>query len=83
MGEATVVHVLRHGEVHNPASVLYGRLPGYHLSDLGLEMAERIAERLCGEDITLRRLVAAGAGPGDGARRRPRRSGSRWPPTTG
>ncbi len=52
MGEATVVHVLRHGEVHNPAKVLYGRLPGYHLSDLGLKMAERIAERVCGEDIT-------------------------------
>ena len=44
MGETTVVHVLRHGEVHNPEKVLYGRLPGYHLSDLGLKMAERIAQ---------------------------------------
>jgi broad specificity phosphatase PhoE len=52
MGETTVVHVLRHGEVHNPAKVLYGRLPGYHLSDLGVKMAERIAERVRGEDIT-------------------------------
>jgi broad specificity phosphatase PhoE len=52
MGETTVVHVLRHGEVHNPEKVLYGRLPGYHLSDLGLKMAERIAERVGGEDIT-------------------------------
>jgi broad specificity phosphatase PhoE len=52
MGETTVVHVLRHGEVHNPGKVLYGRLPGYHLSDLGREMAERIAERMRGEDIT-------------------------------
>jgi len=52
MGETTVVHVLRHGEVHNPEKVLYGRLPGYHLSDLGLKMAERIAERVRGEDIT-------------------------------
>jgi broad specificity phosphatase PhoE len=52
MGETTVVHVLRHGEVHNPEKVLYGRLPGYHLSDLGLRMAERIAERVRGEDIT-------------------------------
>jgi broad specificity phosphatase PhoE len=52
MGETTVVHVLRHGEVHNPEKVLYGRLPGYRLSDLGLKMAERIAERVRDEDIT-------------------------------
>jgi broad specificity phosphatase PhoE len=52
MAETTVVHVLRHGEVHNPSKVLYGRLPGYHLSDLGREMAERIAERVKGEDVT-------------------------------
>ena len=52
MGETTVVHVLRHGEVHNPDKVLYGRLPGYHLSELGLKMADRIAERVRGEDIT-------------------------------
>jgi broad specificity phosphatase PhoE len=52
MGETTVVHVLRHGEVHNPSKVLYGRLPGYHLSELGRAMADRIAERVRGEDIT-------------------------------
>jgi broad specificity phosphatase PhoE len=48
----TTVHVLRHGEVHNPSGVLYGRLPGYHLSDLGRAMAERIAEHLEGSDVT-------------------------------
>ncbi len=52
MGETTVVHVLRHGEVHNPQKVLYGRLPGYHLSELGRAMADRIAERIRGEDVT-------------------------------
>lgn len=51
MSETTTVHLLRHGEVHNPAGVLYGRLPGYHLSDLGRAMAERIAEHLEGEDV--------------------------------
>lgn len=49
--ELTTVHVLRHGEVHNPAGVLYGRLPGYHLSDLGRAMAERVAQHLAGEDV--------------------------------
>ena len=35
MSDTTVVHLLRHGEVHNPGKVLYGRLPGYRLSDHG------------------------------------------------
>lgn len=33
--DVTVVHVMRHGEVENPSGVLYGRLAGYHLSELG------------------------------------------------
>ena len=37
----TVVHLLRHGEVHNPEGVLYGRRDGYHLSELGRQMAEQ------------------------------------------
>jgi len=54
---STTVHLLRHGEVHNPTGVLYGRLDGYHLSERGVAMAERIAAHL------------AGTGP-DGAPRR-------------
>lgn len=51
MSERTVVHLLRHGEVDNPGKILYGRLPGYHLSDLGRKMADRAAEVLTGRDI--------------------------------
>ena len=40
----TTVHLLRHGEVENPGAILYGRLPGFHLSALGSEMAERTAQ---------------------------------------
>lgn len=47
----SVVHLLRHGEVHNPEGVLYGRLPGYRLSELGEQMAERAAEALSDHDI--------------------------------
>ncbi|WP_109509830.1 histidine phosphatase family protein [Nocardioides speluncae] len=47
----TTVHLLRHGEVHNPEGILYGRLPGYHLSELGNTMAERIAESIGDRDI--------------------------------
>jgi len=48
----TVVHLMRHGEVHNPAGVLYGRLPDYHLSDLGREMAETVGLHLGDHDVT-------------------------------
>lgn len=53
----TVVHLLRHGEVHNPEGVLYGRLDGYHLSDLGRQMAELVGRHLADHDVTL--LVAS------------------------
>jgi broad specificity phosphatase PhoE len=47
----TVVHVLRHGEVNNPQKILYGRLPGYKLSELGAQMAKAAAEALKDRDI--------------------------------
>ncbi|MDQ1247074.1 MAG: hypothetical protein QG597_1444 [Actinomycetota bacterium] len=49
----TIVHLLRHGEVYNPDKVLYGRLPGFNLSQLGLVMADRAAEALEGRDVAL------------------------------
>ncbi|MBF8187091.1 histidine phosphatase family protein [Nonomuraea sp. K274] len=51
MAETTVVHLLRHGEVHNPGGILYGRLPGYHLSETGHLMAETVAKAVGGRDI--------------------------------
>jgi broad specificity phosphatase PhoE len=55
----TVVHLMRHGEVHNPAGVLYGRLPGYHLSERGRAMARTVADHLVatGHDVT--RVIAS------------------------
>ncbi|MGO4362340.1 histidine phosphatase family protein [Terrabacter sp. 2TAF16] len=50
--DLTVVHLMRHGEVHNPDGVLYGRLDGFHLSDLGREMACLVAAHLRANDIT-------------------------------
>jgi broad specificity phosphatase PhoE len=49
----TVVHLLRHGEVFNPSGVLYGRLPGFRLSDLGEQMAARAAEALADRDVAV------------------------------
>jgi broad specificity phosphatase PhoE len=53
MSERTTVHLLRHGEVDNPEGVLYGRLPDFHLSDLGRQMAERAASALAKRDIAV------------------------------
>jgi broad specificity phosphatase PhoE len=50
--QRTVVHLLRHGEVHNPHRILYGRLAGYHLSELGRRMADLAADHLGDHDIT-------------------------------
>ena len=44
MSDTTIVHLLRHGEVENPAGIIYGRLPGYHLSANGRSMASAAAD---------------------------------------
>jgi len=49
------VHLVRHGEVDNPRGVLYGRLPGYHLSEAGRLMAKAAADFLAGRDVTVLR----------------------------
>lgn len=50
-GVKTTVHLMRHGEVDNPQGVLYGRLPDFHLSQLGRKMAERAAEFFADRDV--------------------------------
>jgi broad specificity phosphatase PhoE len=47
----TTVHLLRHGEVHNPDRVLYGRMPGFRLSELGERQAAAAADWLSRRDI--------------------------------
>ena len=53
MTTKTLIHVLRHGEVFNPEKILYGRLPGYKLSDLGLRMADRAADFFSSKKLAL------------------------------
>jgi broad specificity phosphatase PhoE len=43
--------------VHNPAGVIYGRLPGFRLSDRGREMAAMTARAIA--DLPVSRLVAS------------------------
>ena len=51
MSDTTIVHLLRHGEVENPAGIVYGRLPGYHLSANGRAMAVAAADYFAGRAV--------------------------------
>jgi broad specificity phosphatase PhoE len=52
-GVTAIVHLVRHGEVDNPSRVLYGRIPGYHLSEAGRLMAKAAADFLAGRDVAV------------------------------
>jgi broad specificity phosphatase PhoE len=54
-GTTAIVHLVRHGEVHNPDGVLYGRIPGFGLSEAGRVMAKAAADFLAGRDIIVLR----------------------------
>jgi broad specificity phosphatase PhoE len=54
---ASLIHLVRHGEVFNPDRVLYGRIPGFGLSELGKRMAQESADSKVGHPIT--RLYAS------------------------
>lgn len=62
MPQATV-HLLRHGEVFNPAGVLYGRLPGFHLSERGRRMARILADHFAEQAAQGSRIVYIAASP--------------------
>lgn len=53
------LHLVRHGEVHNPERVLYGRLPGFRLSERGELMAQKAAEDVLNDDRPIARLIAS------------------------
>ena len=48
----SVVHLVRHGKVQNPDAILYGRLPGFGLSEVGRAMAERLGEHFADVPLT-------------------------------
>lgn len=43
---SALVHLVRHGEVTNPGNVVYGSLPGFGLSTLGVEQARKVGRYL-------------------------------------
>ncbi len=42
----THIHLVRHGDVHNPEKIFYGRLPRYRLSSKGVGQARQTAGKL-------------------------------------
>ncbi len=46
MPEPTAISFVRHGHVHNPQKIVYGRLPGFGLSETGQQQA-RAAAAVC------------------------------------
>lgn len=53
----TTVYLIRHSDVENPRSVLYGHLDGFPLSELGRRRAEALGRRL--SDSGINRIVAS------------------------
>lgn len=53
------IHLVRHGHVHNPDKVLYGRLENFRLSDAGREMAAAVARRFAADGVPVGRVVAS------------------------
>ncbi len=49
---ATTLYLMRHGEVHNPTQILYGRLPDFFLSDEGIRQAHAAGEWLKDKNIS-------------------------------
>jgi broad specificity phosphatase PhoE len=56
---AVRLHLVRHGEVHNPRRVLYGRLPGFGLSADGRRMARQAADYVHALDRPIGGLVVS------------------------
>ncbi|MCA9610502.1 MAG: histidine phosphatase family protein [Myxococcales bacterium] len=54
-----LVHLVRHGEVENPDGVIYGRLPGFGLSDRGRAQAASAARHLGARIASPPRVIAS------------------------
>lgn len=55
--EETTIYLVRHGQVHNPDRILYGRLPGFRLSDAGQRQARMLVDHF--RDIPLAAIIAS------------------------
>lgn len=49
----TTLHFVRHGQVHNPNDIFYGRLPGWKLSAEGLRQAQSLGPFFAGRGVKI------------------------------
>jgi len=54
---ATRISLVRHGSVHNPSNIFYGRLPGFSISKKGRLEAARTARAL--KDLTIDEIISS------------------------
>lgn len=54
-----IIHLLRHGHVHNPDGILYGCMPGFRLSEAGQEMARAAAGYLKANGHDIARIATS------------------------
>lgn len=57
--DLTTIHLMRHGEVDNPNGVVYGRMPGFGLTEVGKQMAQMVADYLVDEKRDITRVIAS------------------------
>ncbi|MDO5722263.1 MAG: histidine phosphatase family protein [Actinomycetaceae bacterium] len=55
----TTIHLMRHGEVDNPDAILYGRRPGFGLTTLGKNMAQKVADTLVESEHDIKAVIAS------------------------
>lgn len=55
--DATRISLVRHGSVHNPSNIFYGRLPGFSISKRGFLEAGRAASAL--KDVNIEQIVSS------------------------
>jgi len=48
----TTIYLMRHGQVHNPTNVLYGRRPGFALSEAGIQQAHAAGRCLADHTVS-------------------------------
>jgi broad specificity phosphatase PhoE len=48
----TIIYLVRHGEVHNPDKIMYERLPGFRLSEIGKNQAHKLGQYLSEKPIS-------------------------------
>jgi len=48
----TTIYLMRHGQVHNPTNVLYGRRPGFALSEAGIQQAHAAGKCLADHTVS-------------------------------